>query len=51
MYEGPTRVAAIIVESVVGTNGVVKPPAGLDVLCVTHVPRLTQYTCAHPFAI
>uniref|UniRef100_A0A7S4LDJ6 Aspartate aminotransferase family protein n=1 Tax=Eutreptiella gymnastica TaxID=73025 RepID=A0A7S4LDJ6_9EUGL len=28
MYEGPTRVAAIIVESVVGTNGVVKPPAG-----------------------
>lgn len=29
LYEGPTKIAAIILESVTGTNGVLKPPAGV----------------------
>lgn len=40
MYEGPQTVAAIIVESVVGTNGIIIPPdgymQGLRELCTRH---------------
>lgn len=41
-YEGPHNVAAIIVESITGTNGIVRPPKGYleacaHVLCCVHL--------------
>jgi taurine--2-oxoglutarate transaminase len=32
-YEGPDNVAAIMVESITGTNGVIKPPNGYLEVC------------------
>jgi taurine--2-oxoglutarate transaminase len=32
-YEGPRNVAAIMVESITGTNGVIKPPKGYLEVC------------------
>lgn len=47
-YEGPHNVAAIIVESITGTNGIVRPPKGYleacaHVICCVHLYTINQF--------